>query len=135
MAEKLQLENRAISKVREGLNALSGVSDKASEITRFDFDGKLVWNIAKNEDLFERAENIFLRARKALAAKHQVVEGMKLTDENAPRVALYQKELDELQDKTQELTGVLKLKRSDLEAAGVKIPSVFKCLMPILTDS
>lgn len=134
MGEQLTLTNSEIKKIREGLNALSGVSNKAGEIIRFDFPADLVWKIAKLESIFERAEETLTKARKALAAKYKIVEGEKLTPENAQRVAAFLTENDILLEQTQEINGILMLKLPDLQKAGVNIPSIFTALMRILTE-
>ena len=135
MAEKpTPYTNREIVKVREGLRLLSGVSSKAGEVTRFDLPDNLVWNVAKDESIFERAEEVYQRARKSLAAKHGVVENMKLTEANASAVAAFIEANEGLLDQTQELSGILKLKRKELQEAGVNIPAILKDLLPILTE-
>lgn len=134
MGESLTLTNSEIKKIREGLNALSGVSNKAGEITRFDFPTDLVWKIAKLESIFERAEETLTKARKAIAAKNKIIDGEKLTPENAPRISAFLAENDILLEQTQELNGILMLNRSELQKAGVNIPSIFTALMPILTE-
>lgn len=138
MADKpLTLSNREILNVHEGLSSLDGVFDKAgqnTEVTRFTFDDKLAWNIAKNADIFERATVLYQKARKSTAAKLGVVPGMKVTPENAANVAKYQDEEDKLLDKTQDLSGVLKLSRKELQSGNRIPPSVLKNLMQILTE-
>lgn len=138
MAEKpLTLSNREILNLKEGLSSLDGVIDKAgsnTEVTRFTFDDKLTWNIAKDLDIVERATLLYQKARRSTAAKLGVIDGMKVTQENAASVAKYQEEEDKLQDKTQDLTGVLKLSRKELQSGNKIPPSVLKNLMPILTE-
>jgi hypothetical protein len=138
MAEKpLTLTNRELLNLHEGLSALDGVVDKAgqnTELTRFTFDDKLSWNIAKNADLVERATIVYQKARKKEAARLAVVPGMKVTVENAAAVSKYQEEEEKLLDKTQDLTGVLKLSRRELQNGNKIPPSTLKNLMPILTD-
>lgn len=135
MAEKLTLSVRDLLKIDEGLRSLDGVSNEAGKITRFDFESGLAWNIAKNQDITERALAPYNRAVAALQAKHGIVERMQLTEENAAAVATFADKRNELLDKSVEVNGILKLSRSDLQTAGVKIPGVLKNLMQILKDT
>lgn len=130
--EPITLTNRDILKLHDGLTALSGVSNKKDEITRFDFSTDLVWNIAKNETLIERAKEAFVKAKKEIAAKYGVVENMKITDANAAQVASFIDAEEKLLEKTQDVSGLLKLSRVDLQKGGLNIPGVLKLLMPLL---
>lgn len=133
-APPLTLSNRQILKLLDGARALSGVSSKANEIRRFDFPGSLVWDIAKDESILEDAENVLQKAKKALAAKHKIVENMKVTDENAAQISAFVTEYEELLDRTQELHGLIPLKLAELQKGGVDIPSVLKNLMPLIKE-
>jgi hypothetical protein len=139
MAEKpLTLSNREILNLHEGLSALDGVVDRAgsnTEVTRFTFDDKLSWNIAKNLDIVERATVLYQKARKSAAGKLGVVPGMKVTPENAANVAKYQEAEDALLEKTQDLVGTLRLTRSQLQSGNKIPPSVLKNLMPLLAEA
>ncbi len=136
MADKpITLPNRTIVKLVEGLKALDGVSNDTAKIERYDFDESLGWNIAKDRDIFERAETVYHKAKASLAGRLGIVEQMKLTPENAPKVAEFIEKNDKLLDQTQELSGVLKLSRKALFQAGVKIPGIYTALMPILSDA
>lgn len=135
MAEpKITLTNKQISKSVEGLKSLDGVSNEAQKIERFDFDENLGWNIAKNRHIFENAEEVYQKAKASLAARLGIVENMKLTSENAAAVAKFVEQNNALLEKTQELNGILKISRSALFKAGVKIPGIYTCLMPIIVD-
>lgn len=138
MAEKaLEPSNREILNLHQGLSSLDGVVDKAgqnTEVTRFTFDDKLSWNIAKDADIVERATVVYRKALKSLAARHGVVPGMKVTPENAASVAKYQEAEELLLDKTQPLPGILKLSRQELQNGNKIPPGVLKNLMPILTE-
>lgn len=138
MAENaLTLSNRELLNLHEGLSALDGIVDRSgqnAEVTRFKFDDKLSWNIAKAADIVERATLVYQRARKSAAANFGVVSGMKVTPENASNVAKYQEAEEALLDKTQEVQGILKLARRDLQNGNAIPPSVLKKLMPILIE-
>lgn len=135
MADKLTLSNREILKLNEGLCALDGVADKEGKIERFNLDDKLVWNVTKARRIVESAVETYRLARKSVGARHGVVDGMKLTEANAASVALFMEADEKLQAQTNELIGILKLKRSELQAAGVKIPGILSNLYPIITDA
>lgn len=135
MAEpRITLTNRQILKLVEGLKSLDGVSNEAQKIERFDFDENLGWNVAKDRHLCEEAEEVYKKSKASLAARLGVVENMKLTPENAAAVAKFIEQNNDRLEKTQELNGILKISRSALFKAGVKIPGIYTCLMPILVD-
>jgi len=136
MAEKLILSNRAILKIHTGLRNLDGVASEAGKITRFDFDENVTWNIAKNIVLVERALEAYERARKSLLAKHAIVEGVQhqITEENAGKYATFMEEIEKLKDKQVEITGVLKLKKTELKEGGLNVPSIFADLMEIIKE-
>lgn len=133
-ASPLSISNRAILKIVEGLKCLDGVSNDTAKIERYDFDENLGWDISKDRDIFERAEVVYNKAKSAAAARLGVVDKMKLTEANAPAVAQFVEQNEGLLDKTQDLTGVLKLNRKALWKAGVKIPGIYSSLMPILVE-
>lgn len=129
----LTLTNEELLKVEEGLKSLDGIPDKGTVI-RFDLPDDLCWNCAKNRCIVERGLRAHGLELRRLAAKHKVVDGQRLTEENAPAIAAYLAAAEALKDKTIELTGILKINRKELVAAGVKVPGIFTNLMPILTD-
>lgn len=130
----LTLTNRQILKLLDGVRSLSGVSNKASEIRRFDFPCSLVWDIAKAESILETAETVYHKAKKSLAAKYKIVDNMKVTEENAASISAFLEENEELLDRTQELHGLLPFKLAELQKAGVDIPSILKNLMPLIKE-
>lgn len=138
MADKTRtLTNQQIQNLHEGLAALDGVVDKAgqnTEVTRYTFEDGVAWNIAKNLDIAERAVGVINKAKASIGARLKVVKGMQLTADNAASVAKFQDELASLQEKTQDLNGLLNLSRKALQTGNKIPPSVLKNLMPILTD-
>lgn len=135
MAEPVKtLTNREIVKLCDGLRCLDGVSNEAQKIERYDFDENIGWDISKDRDKLEHAEVVYNKHKAALAARLGVVEKMRLTDENCAAVAQFVDQNETLLDKTQDITGLLKLSRKGLLKAGVKIPGIFTQLMPLLVD-
>lgn len=131
MAKSTTLTNREILKLSSGLTDLVGAQDKDG-VERFDFDANTSWNLAKDLDIVERAVGLYDKQKRIIAAKLGVVEGQKLTDENAPRVAQFLKELDDLKDQSVELQGLLRFKRADIQKAG-KIPhTTLAAMMPLI---
>ena len=90
--------------------------------------------ISKDRCQVEDGKRAFEVGLKLLQVTHKIIEGQKITDENAERVAKFIDAREKLLDKEVELTGVLRLSRAALAKAGVKIPGIFSNLMPILTD-
>lgn len=136
MAEKpTSLTNREILRLHEGLTALDGVGAKDGSVLRFEFDDSMAWNVAKNRRIIEEAKKNYDLACKTLAVSLKIVEGQKVTDENAERVAKFIEGCEKIRDKTQDLTGILRISRKDLQKAGVKIPGILSNLMPILSDA
>jgi hypothetical protein len=131
MAESpITLKNRELLQILEGLLALDGTPDK-----RYDFDGGLAWNIAKDRKLFEDAKRTFDLAVKTLAKSVGVVEGERLTEANAAKIAKFIEEREAIGEQEQTLNGVLRLSRRELQRAGVNIPGVLAALMPLLNDT
>lgn len=128
------LTNRDIVKLYEGIVALDGQADKEGKVERFDLDDDTSWQVAKCRRILEGAVETHQKERKKLGAKHKIVEGMKLTTENAPVVADFMIACEELLDRTNELNGLLKLKLSALRKAGVKTPGILSNLMPLIDD-
>lgn len=132
-AKSLTPSNREILKLHSGLKDLVGAQDKEG-IERFDFDLKTAWNLAKCLSIVERAVETYERAKRVLAAKLGVVEGQKLTDENAPKVAQFLKQLDDLKDQQNELSGLLRFKVGDIQKAGNIPHTVLANIMPLLDE-
>lgn len=134
MAEKITATNREILKIHEGIAALDGIANSEGKVDRFDLDVDLVWNVAKNRRIIEGAVETYQKARRSLLQKHKVIDRMKITPENAANIATFQEEEEKLLEKSNELTGILKLKRSDLTKAGVRVPGILSNLILILDD-
>lgn len=134
MAEKITVTVKDALKLQEGLRALDGVADREGKVERFELDADLCWNVAKDRRIVDGAVETYEKARKALGTTHGVVDRMKLTDANAASVAAFIEGDDKLLAKPVELTGVLKLKRTELQKAGVRTPGILANLMPILDD-
>lgn len=132
MPSPAKLTNREIQKLHEGLVALDGVAGSGGSLLRFDFDDKVVWDIVRNRAAVEPLDNNVTRAVKALGAKYGIVEGVKLTPDNAEQAANYMHAVEMLLDQEQEVPGLITLKLSALQKAGVKIPGVIAKLQAIL---
>lgn len=135
MGKTTTMSNREILKLHEGLIALDGIASKDGSVVRFEFDDNISWNLAKARAIVERAIEVHQRERNKLKAKYGVVDKMALTAENAPKVATFIEKNDVLLDQTNELTGILRFKRSDLQKHGNKIPpGVLMQLMPLIDE-
>lgn len=134
MAEKLTLSLLDVLKLHEGLAALDGVATGDGKVQRFDFDEGLTWNIAKDVRLVAAEKETYELARASLGTKHGIVNGMKLTADNAAAAAAFMEADEKLKAKRVELTGILRLPRTALQKAGVKIPGILANLYPIVDD-
>lgn len=133
-AKPTTLTNREITKLFEGLRALDGTTGKDGAVERFELDDGLSWNAAKDRAIVERAFETYTYERKKIAAKWGVVDGMKLTPENAPNVAKFAEACEELLERTNELNGLLRFKKAELLKAGVNVPSILSNLMPLIDE-
>lgn len=135
MSDSIKLTNRQILKIRDGLKSLDGIEGKGGEIIRFDFDTGLSWNITKNTVLIERAAETYDRERQKLMRKHGVTPGEQVTAANAEKVARWGEELDALKDATQDVSGLLKMKKVEFLKAGVgKVPSILANLFDLVEE-
>lgn len=134
MASSTKLTNREIFNLVEGLRALDGSVGKDGKFDGYDLDDKVVWICAKNRTIVERAFDTFTRVATALKAKHGVTDKMVITADNAGQIAAYQEAENKLLDQENELQGLLKIRLSDLQSAGVKTPGVLSKLMPLIED-
>lgn len=135
MPSALTLTNRQILNVRDGLKSLDGIPGKPGEMIRFEFEPGLSWNLTKNMVIIERAVETYERERNKITKESGVTQGTSVTDANAEKVSAWKEKIDALKNEgTQELTGILKLKRSELQKAGVKFPGVLANLFPILEE-
>lgn len=133
-AKATTLTNREITKLLKGLKNLVGIASKDGSMERFDFDDNTSWNLAKNLAIVERASETFEREKKRIASVLNVVDGMKLSDANAEAVAKFLHSVEELNEKTNSLDGLLRFKRKDLQKAG-KIPhSTLSDVMPLIDE-
>lgn len=137
----LTITSGKLKQLADGLAALDGQRIKADEFRpyKFDDDTELTWLIANNAAVVADALKVFDRARKSLAIKHGVTDGMQVTPANAGAVAIFMSELDALEDREVEVRGLAKLSRAMLRVgSGDKRnpipPSVLMRLMPILEE-
>ena len=135
MSAARTLTNATILKLRDGLRALDGIAGKPGEIIRFDFDAATSWNITKNLVLIERAVEVYERERAKISQADGVPPGMAVTDANAEKVAAWKNKVDHLKNEgTQEITGLLKIRRQDLQKAGVKVPGILANLFDLIEE-
>ena len=134
MPEVLSLPNREILKLYAGLKALDGVQS-GGKIERFKFKASLVWQIAKNRRIVERAVETYEGATTALGAQFGVVDGQAVTPENAAEVAKFAAEREKILGETQELSGLLKMPVASLQENDNQIPpSTLSNLFVLLTE-
>lgn len=132
MPSPAKLTNREIQKLHEGLVALDGVAGSGGALLRFDFDDKVVWDIVRNRSAVEPLDNNITRTVKSLGAKYGIVEGVKLTPDNAAQAAAYMDAVETLLTQEQEVPKLIGLRLETLQKAGVKIPGVITKLQAIL---
>ena len=129
----LTLTNTQLADITAGLCQLDGIRLSADSFKPFKFDDDTVWKIASNHGAAAQALTTFERAKKMLVAQHGMVEGMKVTPENAAQVQAFMAALDALQERPVEVPGLEKIKRSELKVGSNPIaPSTLARLMPIL---
>lgn len=135
MAEKLKLFNHEIIALRDGLRALDGIPGKMGEVIRFDFSDSLSWNITKNLVIVERAVKVYDMQRNKISHDSGVAQGMVVNEANAEKVGAWKDRMDHLKDEeSQELDGLLKLKRVELQKAGKIPPGIMANLFPLLEE-
>lgn len=131
----MTLTNSKILKLRDGLKALDGVPGKPGEVIRFDFDAATSWNITKNMVLIERAVEVYERERNKISATDGVSPGTAVTDANAEKIAAWKAKVDALKnDGTQEISGLFKMRRQDLQKAGKIPPGVMANLFDLIEE-
>lgn len=132
MAKNMVLSNLQIEKLHKGLRALDGVP-VGSETVRFEFSDNLSWNITKNLVLVERALEVYKKHQAKLMRDTGISIGEKVTDSNIQKVSVWKEKLDTLNENTQEISGLLLLKRADLQKAGVsKFPGIMANLFDLI---
>ncbi len=135
MGDTIDYGNTEILEIADGLAALDGVSSEAGKIVRFKFKPGVVWDVAKDRRIFDHAAETVQKAFKSLAAQSGIVEGMKVTPENAAAVAKFVADKEEILARRQELAGVLKINLADLQENENQIPpGVLAHLFPILRE-
>lgn len=132
MSEKVTLTNRQILNLYAGLKGLDGMMS-GTEFVRFEFADNIAWNISKNLTIVEAAVTAYERRKSKIFLECKVSPGQQVTSENAAEVAACMEKIEALKDQTNELTGILFLKRADLKCSENKIPpSVRAQLDPII---
>jgi hypothetical protein len=136
MAENLTLTNGKLVEVATGLAGLDGIRLSKEEFKPFRFDDtETLWAIVANTVAVQEALKVFERAKKALAAQHGLIEGMKVTDEHREAANKFFAALEELNEKNVSVPGLAKISRAKLQVAKNGIPpSVLAKLAPILED-
>lgn len=131
----LILTNSQLAELAAGFGQLDGIRLSVDSFKPFKFDDDTVWKIASNHSLIVHALGAFDRAKKMLATRHEIIEGMRVTPENAAQVQEFMIALSVLQEKQVEVSGMSKISRSELKVGQNQIPpSTLTRLMPILTE-
>ncbi len=143
MPEKLTVTNREALDIAAGLKRLDGIM-AGTEFQPFEMDVSTVWNIAKNSAIFDRVQQTFEQAQRALAKQHGIFDGDRLSPGMAQKFATYQDSVAELKDATSEVSGVLLIPLSKLFNKPKDTPSkmktnaipttVLKQIMPIIKE-
>ena len=129
------LTSSQLSDLALGLGQLDGLRLSPDSFKPFKFEDDTVWKIASNQSLIVAQLAVFDRAKKLLVGQHEMVEGMKITPENAERVQAFMAALDSLQQRVIDVPGLAKIKRSELKVGANQIsPSTLARLMPILEE-
>lgn len=124
--------NAQLETLAHGLSALDGLQTKDG-FQPFKFDDDTTWLIAVNTDLVQKAVNRLIIARKSLAKQHGVVDHMKITNENAEKVAAFMESVDALLAKEVPVEGLVRIEKAKLNVAKNGIPpGVLGKLMGIL---
>jgi hypothetical protein len=129
-----------LNRILAGLKSLDGLRTSQSNFEPFNFHPDVTWAIAENQCKIADAIKPYDLAKKTLASKHSVTEGMALTTENAEAVQSFLKELGELDERELDVD-LTKIKRTDLKVGNKDskgqnpIPaSVLASIMPLLQD-
>lgn len=118
----ITLPNSKLELVLAGLSELDGI--KAGDVfTPFVLDADTTWLIADNTVAVRRALESFTVAKKALAKRHDVKEGMQVRRDDADgmaRVAAFLEELDGLNAREVPVPGLRKIARAALKVGREK---------------
>lgn len=127
-----------LNKILTGLKSLDGLRTSQSNFEPFIFHPDVTWAIAENQCAITDVLKPYELARKMLAAKHGISEGMAITAENSTAVQAFVKEVGELDGRELDVE-LKKIKRTDLKVGnkGNKdqnpiSPSVLAAIMPLL---
>ncbi len=139
-APKLELTNLQLVRLTNALGALDGIRLSPTQFEPFQFNPETSWKIAHNLSLLTDMVGIYERARKQLMVANQIPEGeMKVTADNASRVAAFVGAIEGLEDKKVPVDGLEMLSREKLNVGGDSRkaqnripPSVLAALSPIL---
>lgn len=141
MPETLTLTNGQLAELALGLASLDGLRTKPDEFRpyKFDDENETTWLVAENSSVLANALTTYNRAKKLLGVQHSIAEGMKITPENADKVAAFMTALGALEDKSVEIAGLKKISRERLcvgkgEKRNQIPPSVLAKLHPLLED-
>ena len=137
----LKFTNGQLARIAAGLAGLDGVQIRPDEFRafRFDDENETTWLIAENSAIVAESLKVFERAKKLLAIQHGIADGMKITTENAPKVAEFMSALALLEDKEVEVPGLKMISRARLcvgkgEKKNPIPPSVLAKLHPLLEE-
>jgi hypothetical protein len=114
MGETLKLTVKQVREITTGLNSLDGIRKSKDEIDPYEFEDGVQWNISKNAVIFERANEPYDHAVKALMVTHKIVQGEQITVDNRERFIALQAAVEALDDKEIEVSGVLLLTMAEL---------------------
>ncbi len=102
-----------LTRILTGLKSLDGLRTRQNEFTAFHFSPEVTWVIAENQCAIADALKPYELARKTLAAKHGLSEGMAITPGNAAAVEAFVREIGELDERPLEVE-LKSIKRADL---------------------
>lgn len=144
MGETIKVTNAALDGLVSALNSLDGIKLTGGIQEAFEFADDVQWNLSKNAVICERAKDFHKRGLSDAMKKHKIVQGEQLTEENRDRMVALQAEVDGLDTREVELTGILfvtlaelrtKPPAGDRKAGKNLIPiSVLKRLNPIIRE-
>lgn len=127
-----------LNKILTGLKHLDGLRTKQNEFEPFNFHPDVTWVIAENQCKITDALKPYELAKKTLATKYGIREGMELTKDNAESVQAFVRELGELDERELDVD-LAKIKRTDLKVGNKSnkdqnpVPaSVLAAIMPLL---
>ena len=143
----LNVTNRALLKLNQGLGSLDGINSKEGVIP-FVFDTETKLDLLHNAIVVERDKEKLDRFDRAAVKANNIWDGMEKTPESVARLATYLAAKEEMLDATTDLTGIRRIKierllnqpACDSDKPGAKpktnpIPqSVLVMLAPIFED-